>query len=277
MKYLNNNKINQLNLNKDNTYIVMDFDKTITSYDSSDSWDAAANPKFVEQGIRSDMDKLYKKYRSIEMDYTISKEEKLKQMEIWYSECMNLYYKYKLTKDQIEKSIQISNIKFRKGAKELLILAHNNKIPVIILSAGIGNSIKQFLEENNCLFNDTMYIISNFIEFDDNGKVIKFDDSKMIHTLNKTMNGHLPEELIYKVKDKQYKVLIGDLIEDIKMVNEKEKDTTLKIGILTKEMEREENLKLYNEIFDVVLTDEEDLSIWGRFLLDKNVHLGTYL
>ena len=34
MKYLNNNKINQLNLNKNNTYIVMDFDKTITSYDS---------------------------------------------------------------------------------------------------------------------------------------------------------------------------------------------------------------------------------------------------
>ena len=60
MKYLNNNKINQLNLNKNNTYIVMDFDKTITSYDSSDSWDAAANPKFVEPGIRSDMDKLYK-------------------------------------------------------------------------------------------------------------------------------------------------------------------------------------------------------------------------
>lgn len=277
MKYLNNNKINQLNLNKNNTYIVMDFDKTITSYDSSDSWDAVANPKFVEQGIRSDMDRLYKKYRPIEMDYTISKEEKLKQMEIWYSECMDLYYKYNLTKEQIKNSIQSSDIKFRKGAKELLVLAHENKIPVIILSAGIGNSIEQFLKDNNCLFKDTMCIISNFIEFDDNGKVTKFDDSKMIHTLNKTMNGHLPEEFIGKVKDKQYKILIGDLIEDIKMIDEKEKETTLRIGILTKEMESEKNLRLYNEKFDVVLTEEEDLSIWGRFLLDKNVHLGTYL
>ena len=277
MKYLNNNKINQLNLNKNNTYIVMDFDKTITSYDSSDSWDAAANPKFVEPGIRSDMDKLYKKYRPIEMDYTISKEEKLKQMEIWYSECMDLYYKYNLTKEQIKNSIQASDVKFRKGAKELLILAHDNKIPVIILSAGIGNTITQFLEDNNCLFNDTMYIISNFIEFDDNGKVTKFDDSKMIHTLNKTMSGHLPEEFYGKVRDKQYKMLIGDLIEDIKMIDEKEKDTTLRIGILTKEMESQENLRLYNEKFDVVLTEEEDLSIWGRFLLDKNVQFETYL
>ena len=277
MKYLNNNKINQLNLNKNNTYIVMDFDKTITSYDSSDSWDAVANPKFVEQGIRSDMDKLYKKYRPIEMDYTISKEEKLRQMEIWYSECMDLYYKYNLKKEQIKNSIQASDVKFRKGTKELLILAHDNKIPVIILSAGIGNSIEQFLKDNNCLFKDTMCIISNFIEFDDNGKVIKFDDSKMIHTLNKTMNGHLSEEFIGKVKDKQYKILIGDLIEDIKMVDEKEKDTTLMIGILTKEMESQENLRLYNEKFDVVLTEEEDLSIWGRFLLDKNVQFETYL
>ena len=259
MRYVNNNKINKLNLNKDNTYIVMDFDKTITSYDSSDSWDAVANPKVVGQGIRTDMDKLYKKYRPIEMDYTISKQEKLRQMEIWYSECMNLYYKYNLTKEQIKNSIQASDVKFRKGAKELLILAHGNKIPVIILSAGIGNTIEQFLKDNNCLFDDTMYIISNFIEFDENGKVKKFDNSKMIHTLNKTMDGHLPDEFMKKLTDRQYKILIGDLLEDIKMVDESERDTTLRIGILTKEMENEENLKLYNETFDIVLTEEESL------------------
>mgnify|MGYP005794088465 CR=1 FL=1 len=252
-------KMNRLNLNKNNTYIVMDFDKTITSYDSSDSWDAVANPKVVGQGIRTDMDKLYKKYRPIEMDYTISKQEKLRQMEIWYSECMNLYYKYNLTKEQIKNSIQASDVKFRKGAKELLILAHGNKIPVIILSAGIGNTIEQFLKDNNCLFDDTMYIISNFIEFDENGKVKKFDNSKMIHTLNKTMDGHLPDEFMKKLTDRQYKILIGDLLEDIKMVDESERDTTLRIGILTKEMENEENLKLYNETFDIVLTEEESL------------------
>lgn len=273
MIYINTNKINKLNINKDNTYIVMDFDKTITSYDSLDSWDAVANPKFVKEGIRSDMNRLYNKYRLIEIDYTISKQEKLKQMEIWYSECMNLYYKYNLTKEQIKKSIQSSNIKFRQGAKELLISAHENKIPVIILSAGIGNSIEQFLKDNNCLFNDTMYIISNFIQFDDDGKVTKFDNSKMIHTLNKTMNGHLPDEFIVKVMDKQYKILIGDLIEDIQMVDEKEKDTTLRIGILTKEMESKENLKLYNERFDIVLTDEENIDniIERKHIIDSKL------
>ena len=58
MRYFNKNKINKLKINKDNTYIVIDFDKTITSYESSDSWDAVANTKYVGQDIRGDMDKL---------------------------------------------------------------------------------------------------------------------------------------------------------------------------------------------------------------------------
>ena len=160
MIYKNNKK--NLKLDKNNTYVVIDFDKTITPYESTDSWAASANPNIVDNGLIKEMDELYEKYRPIEMDYSISKEEKLKAMEIWYSECMDLYYKYNLTKEQMQKSIQSSNVKFRKGAKELLQLLHSENIPVIVLSAGIGNTIEQFLKDNNSLF-DTMYIISNFI------------------------------------------------------------------------------------------------------------------
>ena len=256
MIYKSSNK--NLNFNKNNTYIVIDFDKTITSYESIDSWAASANPNIIDNKLIKEMDELYKKYRPIEMDYNISKKEKLKAMEIWYSECMNLYYKYNLTKEQMKKSIQSSDIKFRKGAKELLQQLNKENIPVVVLSAGIGNTIEQFLKDNNCLF-DTMYIISNFIEFDKNGKVKKFDNSKMIHSLNKTAKGHLPTVFEDKIKKKEYKILIGDLIEDIKMVDEKEIDSTLKIGILNNEMENQENLKLYKENFDIVVTGEENL------------------
>ena len=162
-------------------------------------------------------------------------------------------------------------MKFRKGAKELLIKAHTNKIPVIILSAGIGNTIKQFLEDNNCLCYDTMYIISNFIEFDDNDKVTEFDNSKIIHSLNKNMKGHLPDDFKRNLKNKKYKILIGDLIEDINMVDEKEENTTLRIGILTKEMENKQNLDLYNKRFDIVLTEEENIDVFLEKVLNKSI------
>lgn len=254
MIYINDRK--KLELNEKNLYVVIDFDKTITSYESIDSWDASANPNFIDNRLEKEMNELYEKYRPIEMDYDISKEDKLKAMQIWYSECMDLYYKYNLTKEQMKKSIQNSDVRFRNGAKELLKSLHDKNIPVIILSAGIGNTIEQFLKDNNCLF-DTMFIISNFIEFDENGKVKKFDNSKMIHTLNKTINGHLPIKFQEKIRDKKYKVLIGDLIEDIKMVDEKEIDTTLRIGILNDEMKNRE--KLYKENFDIVITEEISL------------------
>lgn len=86
------------------------------------------------------------------------------------------------------------------------------------------------------------------MEFDENGKVKKFDNSKIVHSLNKTMKEN-------KIKDKPYKILIGDLIEDQNMVEQSKWDTTLKIGIL--EFEEEANLKKYQEAFDIVLTKDD--------------------
>ena len=131
---------------------------------------------------------------------------------------------------------------------------YENDIPVIILSAGIGNAIEQFLKDNNCLFKN-MYIISNFIEFDKNEKAKKFDNSKIIHTLNKNMKGHLTKEFQEKMSNKEYRLLIGDLIEDIKMVDENELNKTLKIGILDNNVKK--NYNIYKKYFDIVLRKED--------------------
>ncbi len=114
--------------------------------------------------------------------------------------------------------------------------------------------IKHFLKDTNCYF-DNIYIISNFIEFDEEGKVKKFDNSKIVHSLNKTMEKKINKKILDTIKDKTYKVLIGDLIEDQNMVEPSKWDTTLKIGIL--EFEEETNLKKYQEAFDIVLTKED--------------------
>lgn len=264
MIYINKNKLKNFDMNKDNTFLILDFDKTITTNENMDSWEAIINPNIVGKEIGKEMDKLYGKYRPIEIDYNISKEEKLKHMKYWYSECMNLYYKYNLSKKQLQDSISNSDIKFRKGFKEILIKMHSYRIPVVILSAGIGNTIKQFLEENNCLFNDTMYIISNFIEFDENGKVKKFDNNKFIYTINKKMNGHLPKEFFEKIKNRKYKMLIGDLVEDISMVNRNELDTTITIGILNKKMS-DNDIKIYKDNFDVLIEDDDNVE---KFILN---------
>ena len=254
MKYITNNKSENLKINPNNSYLVIDFDKTITAKESLDSWAASANPDIVGTQIVEEMDALCEKYEPIELSHTISKSEKEKHMEKWYGDCMNLYYKYGLTKENLIKSIKQSKLLFRKGAKEFLQKCFQNNIPVIILSAGIGNVIEQFLKENNCYF-ENMYIISNFIEFNTEGKMKKFNQANMIHTLNKTMEGHLPKQILQKLQDKEYAILIGDLVEDEQMIEKNKWNKTLKIGILNKKIE--ENLEVYQNHFDIVLTEED--------------------
>lgn len=249
----NKEKIEKIKLEEDNYFVAIDFDKTITSNESCDSWAASANQKILGDKIVEELDRLFEIYSPIELNYTIDIKEKRKNMVEWYDKCMDLYYKYALTKEKLEKSINNSNIIFRKGAKEFLEKMKKDEVPVIILSAGIGNVIERFLAQNNCYFSN-MYIISNFIKFDKDGKMIKFNDN-MIHTLNKTMKHHLPSEWSKKIVDKKYRLLMGDLIEDKNMIKKQEWNQTIAVGFLNKNIK--ENEEIYKENFDIVLTQKD--------------------
>lgn len=252
MKYINTQKLENFKINKENVCIIIDFDKTITSADSQDSWDASSH--MLGDSCKEEMGNLYKFYAPIELNYNLSFEDKEKYMIEWYSKCMNLYYKYGMTKEKLKKSIETSKIIFRNGAKDFIKRANEYNIPIIILSAGIGNVIEKFLKDNNC-YCENIYIISNFIEFNENGEMEPFDNSKIIHSLNKKMEGHIPENIEQWFVNRKYKILIGDLCEDEKMVSEQDWDNTIKIGILNKKIE--DNLEIYNSKFDIVLTNED--------------------
>lgn len=249
MQYINTNKLEKLKIANGNTYVVLDFDKTITSTESKDSWEICG--ELLGKEFKEKLNKYCDYYYPIEIDYKISKEEKEKHMIEWYSKDMELFYEYHLTKEKLEQAIKQCKDIFRKGAKEFLKKAKENNMPVIILSAGIGNVIEGILELNGCYY-DNIHIISNFIKFDDNGDMIKFND-EMIHTLNKTIEGHLPSELDNEVKEKEYGILVGDLIYDINMIPKDKLENTVTIAFVS----NDNNLEDYKQNFDVVF-DKED-------------------
>lgn len=227
MRYINEEKLSRIKLTKTNFFVAIDFDKTITANESADSWDASG--KMLETEFKEKLYEMYYKYGPIEQDYNISFEEKYKAMEEWYYGCMNLYYTYGLTQEKLNKSIDNSDIIFRTGAKEFLSDMHKNNIPVIILSAGIGNVIERFLQKNNCYYKN-MHIISNFIPFDEKGNIKKYE-GELIHTLNKTTEGKITPELAKKIEGKEYRLLLGDFIEDKKMIPINEWSQTITVRI----------------------------------------------
>lgn len=249
MEYIKENIIKEIKLTKENMCILLDFDRTITNFDSLDSWAVAGMAS--EEGCMQEMDILYEKYRPIETNYNITFEEKNKKMEEWYNSCMELYFKYKFNKNKLEKAIKENKLVFRKGAKEFLEYTNKNKIPVVILSAGIGSVIEEFLKYENVYFNNIL-LISNTFVYDKNGNAIRLENS-LIHTMNKTTKNHLKGIWKEEFLKRKYRLLVGDTIEDINMVDEKEINKTIKIAFMEEKLE----LEKYREKFDIVYTRED--------------------
>lgn len=249
MLYIKNEKLKQFSFASHNFYVIMDFDKTMTTMDSDDSWTVIQNPNILNPNLSIDSMKLAKKYCPLEMDYTLSFEVKSSYMLDWYTKVIGLYYKYGLTYDKLVACVKCGNIKLRDGLTELLSYFHTNKIPVIIVSAGIGNVITQVLEQHHCLY-DNIHIISNFFPFEHN-RLLPFHNP-IIHTCNKKITT-LPDTFQKQISDREFILLFGDFIEDIHMVPKESLNQTISFGFLEKNVE--ENLKFYQNAFDVVLTD----------------------
>jgi len=143
---------------------------------------------------------------------------------------------------------------FRDGTKEFLINMYNRNIPVIIISAGIGNFIEKFLKDNDCYFNN-IYLISNFLKFEE-GKLVGFIDS-VIHSFNKNLV-NIPNNVKQIIENRNNILLLGDSLSDISMANGIDKKNIFSIGFLEDNIVN--NLKHFQETFDIVATENSSLN-----------------
>ena len=249
MIHINNNeKLDRLR-NLTNYYVITDFDRTLTTRESEPSMGIV--PKYLGGECLAERTKIFEHYRPLELDYTIEAKEKQKIMKEWANKSFTLLSKY-LTQDIIHRALKDANIHLRVGAKEFLIEMKNKDIPVIIMSSGVGNIVKAFLEKEECLFNN-IKIVSNFFEFQD-GKA-GIDLNNVMATSNKDYK-KIPEDIRNNIEKKQNGLLFGDLIEDIKMANDEKLSNTITFGFLDANVE--DNLEEFNKNFDIVLAGDEN-------------------
>ena len=251
MVYVNTEeKIKKVKLEKDNFYVVADFDQTLTEGTSESTWGILASANDLGGDYIRKRNDLYEYYRPIEIDSTISNQEKSEAMNTWWKAHINLFFEYGLKEDAILKGINSGNLKYRDGAKEFLHKMQQAKVPVIIISAGIGNIIQEFFKHENDLL-DNMHIISNYIEFQDG--YIKTIKGETIHALNKNIV-NLEDKSKRLLENRKNILLLGDGLADLKMVSEKDIENTITVGFLEERVE--ENLEYFNKAFDIVITNK---------------------
>lgn len=244
------NKIKELNnISEDDLYILTDFDGTITKDSSDSSWASIfKNPnvtdEFVQECIR-----IFNYYHRYEIDESIPLQEKMSIMNEWYNKNIETLKRFGITEEIINYSANNESImSFREGAKEFLKEMNDKRIPIIVISAGVGNIIQQFLINNNCNYAN-IYICSNFLEYE-NGAIKSIKDNNLIHPLNKneiSLTQHIQEKII----NRNSIMLLGNSILDINMANSKK--NVYKIGFLDEKVE--ERIDIFKQNYDIVCTD----------------------
>lgn len=238
------------NWKDEETYVLTDFDRTLTLGSSSTSWSILSKSDLVPKSYVEERNAFYDYYRPIEIDETLDYDTKNKLMKEWWEKHINLFVKYKISEEVINKAARdIRVMAFREGAKEFLTNMFERKIPVIIISAGIGNFIKEFLVDNDVYY-DNIHIVSNFIKFE-NGYAIGVEDN-ITHSLNKN-EVSMPENVKKELNGRNNIILLGDGISDIRMAKEENRQDALKIGFLEEKVE--ENMEVFRQSFDVVSTN----------------------
>jgi len=202
--------------------------------------------------LTSQLDKdipIDKLYEQLKIDNKLSANKKIAIMNEWYQKNIETLKEFKITEEIINFAAHNINImEFREGAEYFLKILADKDIPVIIISAGVGNIIKEFLIKHNCYYQN-IYICSNFLEYK-NGIVSGVEDNNLIHPLNKN-EVSLRADIKRKIKSRNNILLLGNNIEDINMANRNK--TTYKLGFLDEKID--ERLEDFKNNFDIICTN----------------------
>lgn len=244
---------------KNKLHVITDFDRTLTKafVDGQKSATVIAqirNGKWLTPDYASKAHALYDKYRPIEISSKINDKEKSEKMHEWWKTHFELLIKCGLDKKVMQEIVKKKTIEFREGSLEFIDLLHKANIPLIIMSAGPGDMIAEYLKQEGRLYDD-VYIIANRYEFDNKGKAISVREP-IIHSFNKHET-EIKGLLIYNDLLKRKNVLLlGDSMGDVGMIEGFPYETLIKIGFLNY---KEDDLTEYKKNFDVVILNDGDM------------------
>lgn len=149
----------------ENFHILTDFDRTLTSGSIAGKRTASIisqlrSGNFLSENYTKKAHALYDHYRPIETDTSISLKERSAQMDKWWKEHFTLLAESGLTRQVLEQVVQERPRIFRPGALDFFDLCEERKIPVVIMSASLGDMIGFILNKRaKCLIMSILCLI----------------------------------------------------------------------------------------------------------------------
>lgn len=257
-KHFNETLAHMIADGKEHLHVVADFDRTLTKAfvegkDTASLITRLQNWFFSPEYI-GESQKIFDTYHPIEIDSTISLEQKMNAMQKRRELQFALMFRYWLTRDIIKQAMQSEKTEFRGWYAEFFDMLYVSKIPLLILSAsGLWyESIYYCLEHEKRLY-DNINIISNSFVRDEQGKAIAAREP-IIHSFNKweTAIRNLP--IYEEIKKRKNVILLGDWLGDTHMADGFDYENIIKIWFLNHDTP--ENREKFEEKFDLIILND---------------------
>ncbi len=250
----------------DNLHFLADFDNTLTKafvdWKRTPSLVSVVREKnwFLWEQCALEDTKLFEKYYPLEIDPDISIEEKNKHMIQWWKKSFNLFIKYWLSKQILEKIWKTGLIEFRDWVNEFFEFNAKYNVPVIIISASwLWVESMEILLKNHNLNYSNIEIISNNYIWDDFWKAIWYKEP-IIHSFNKSETVLQQNPTIYsKIKNRKNVILLWDSLWDHHMVDWFDYKNLINIWFLNHNEDK--LLEEYKKRYDIVITWDWDFGV----------------
>lgn len=250
---------------KDRLHVISDFDQTLTkSFIRGQKVPSVIaqirEGNYLGEEYVKKAFELHGIYYPIEIDSKIPIVEKNIKMFEWWTKHFDLLIKSGMNKSIIEDIVRKRKIPFRKGLPEFLKNLNENSIPIMIMTAGPGDIVLEALKFEKLNY-PNLHIIGNLFIWDKNGKAIGVKEP-IIHSLNKHEIEVKSHPIYSELLKRKNLILLGDLIEDIKMAEGFPYKCIIKIGFLNNINRLEE----FRNNFDVILLNDLDMGYVKKLL-----------
>jgi 5'-nucleotidase len=253
-------------------HVLSDFDKTLTRavYSGNRAGSIIShlrNGKYLSEDYARKAHELFDKYHPIEIDSNIEQEEKNEKMFEWWKAHKNLLvdsgFSKRIVEECVGEMIDEKYPEFREGVIEFLKNLGENEIPLIIMTASLGDLVSEFMDRNG-VFSDNVHVIGNGFNYDSEGNAVSV--KKIIHVFNKHEMEIRELPIYLELVERKNVLLLGDSLGDVKMVGGFDYDGLIKIGFLNGNVD--DNLNKYKKEYDVVILDDGDFSFVNGFFED---------
>jgi HAD superfamily phosphoserine phosphatase-like hydrolase len=231
-------------------YFLFDFDRTLTTSKhtgNNTTWQIL-HGLLSEEGQKIS-DAIRDKYLTMEEQGMLT----IAESHTFSTVLLKLHARHGTNRHDIARAA--SQIRLRSGTQTLFAACEAAHIPTVILSAGIRDIIELITREHNIYPTLT---VSIKLQFADDGRIIGWDEDSMV--LTHTKHESVKQWVSHIASARPFTVLIGDTIEDARMVEGD--DTVLRIRVCDLSSTMESDAQYCNKSFaagyDMIV--EKDLS-----------------